>query len=304
MSAAECASTLATMNLHRFDAIVLLVGSTEAVSLKSGQQWAESLGTLLDQVELSTLGGLHTFVVGIPPVSSFSGLPPIFSRLVGGSIRRLNEVSREVCREYELVTFLEFEAPDLPRSGRNTSASYSNWASLIAPSIYLTMARATIQRPSQSAVDEFGRQRALEELNVLDTYPNPAIDRLVLSARNLFGTSSAAVTFLDRQRRWVKSAVGTPLDDSPRSESYCDLAIAEPGIFIVEDTHAEPAVLPSARLQEEVRFYAGYPIEAPSGHRVGVLCIMDDHPHQFGQSESALLRDLALQIQAELWHAR
>jgi hypothetical protein len=303
MTAADCLVALSAMDLSRFDAVVLMVGSSEALGLTRDERWASELGKLLDGIEAQAPAGMHTFVVAIAPVEAIIGIPRIFTGLVGANIRRLNAVSAEVCRDRDNASLLRFDAPPAPLGGRNTSASFGTWAALIAPAIYIRLTSANHAKRVESPVDEVGRQRALDQLNVLDTYGNPKIDRLVESTKNLFGTTSAAVTFLDRNRRFVKSAIGTPRDESPRTESFCDLAIAESGIFVIEDTHREPLMLSSAREYEDVRFYAGFPIEAPSGFRVGVLCIMDDHPRAFGPTESALLRNLALQIQAELWIA-
>ena len=41
-------------------------------------------------------------------------------------------------------------------------------------------------------------------------------------------------------------------------------------------------------------FYAGTPLIAPSGHRIGSLCVLDDRPHQeFAAHNLRILRDLA-----------
>ena len=49
-----------------------------------------------------------------------------------------------------------------------------------------------------------------------------------------------------------------------------------------------------------VRFYAGYPVEAPNGMRVGALCLTDPVPRAFSRADEALLRELALRVQALL----
>lgn len=49
-----------------------------------------------------------------------------------------------------------------------------------------------------------------------------------------------------------------------------------------------------------LRFYAGHPIEAPGGERVGALCLMDTKPRELNQQDRQLLKDLALWVQTEL----
>jgi hypothetical protein len=52
-----------------------------------------------------------------------------------------------------------------------------------------------------------------------------------------------------------------------------------------------------------LRFYAGYPVEAPDGTRIGALCVFGRSPRDPAESESELdvLRELALLAQRELW---
>lgn len=50
----------------------------------------------------------------------------------------------------------------------------------------------------------------------------------------------------------------------------------------------------------QIGFYAGQPLEAPGGHRVGALCIVDDRPRAFSPADRALLVELASWAQREL----
>ncbi len=54
--------------------------------------------------------------------------------------------------------------------------------------------------------------------------------------------------------------------------------------------------------EPNIRFYAGYPIESPDGHRIGALCVMDPQPQRFTDQDSALLRQIAHQVQLRLWN--
>lgn len=301
MTAAECATALAAFDLYRFDAIVLMIGSSEALALTAARKWIAELTLLLDDIEDSTPMGLHTFVVAIPPVRALIDFPRPFAPIVRSSIRRLNAASVAACATRSRVSLLPFELPTAAEDGRNSSADFKLWAALVAPAIDSRLdARVGMARAGEPT-NEFARQSALDDLQIIDTYPNPRIDRLVASARNLFGTTSAAVTFLDHDRRWVKSAVGTDAADTPRVGSLCNLAIEQAGVFIVQDTHQEPHLVNVPGQIGDVRFYAGFPLEAPTGRRVGVLCVMDNAPRAFRAADAALLRELALQVQSELW---
>jgi GAF domain-containing protein len=72
----------------------------------------------------------------------------------------------------------------------------------------------------------------------------------------------------------------------------------------VNDALAHPRLrtLPMVR-DHRVRFYAGYPIETPNGIRIGALCLLDPLPRGFTRADEALLRELALRVQAALGHS-
>ena len=49
-----------------------------------------------------------------------------------------------------------------------------------------------------------------------------------------------------------------------------------------------------------VRFYAGAPITAGNGQKIGMLCVLDHQPRQFTDAERAKLTSLARQVEAEI----
>jgi Stage II sporulation protein E (SpoIIE)/GAF domain len=150
--------------------------------------------------------------------------------------------------------------------------------------------------------DDEARVRALEDLGVLDTGPEQRFDRVTGLARRLFGVASAAITLIDRDRQYVKSTEGVRLLPGPRDEAFCDRTIRQPSTLIIEDASVDGrfAENPLVTGEQHVRFYAGHPLEAPGGHRVGALCLLDDHPRTFSEPERALLQELAEWVQQEL----
>jgi hypothetical protein len=90
------------------------------------------------------------------------------------------------------------------------------------------------------ASNEVARQQALDDLSVIDTEPEARIDLIMTLTRNLFGTSGAAVTFIDHERAWVKSALGMDDLDEPRIGAFCDMTIRQAELFVVEDAALDP----------------------------------------------------------------
>jgi hypothetical protein len=305
MTAARCLAVLSTVDLSRFDAIVLTLGANEALGLSSLHTWRLQLVDLLDHIDNSAYG-VHTFVIGVPSSTSRIHFPQPLARIVDRQVELLNQATADVCAERAGVTLLPFDPPLSAGGGRNSSKSYDGWASLIAPSMWAELDFANGQPKVAQASNEVARQQALDDLSVIDTEPEARIDLIMTLTRNLFGTSGAAVTFIDHERAWVKSALGMDDLDEPRIGAFCDMTIRQAELFVVEDAALDPRFRdhPSVTGEERVRFYAGYPLEAPDGRRVGALCIVDTSPRSFSKREAALLRGLTLRVQHELWFPR
>jgi len=148
-------------------------------------------------------------------------------------------------------------------------------------------------------IDEMARQRALDELGILDTPPEERFDRVVRLAQQLFGVETVAINLIDRDRQWAKSIVGKGSKELPRAASVCTATIETDETLVVPDLTADPRF---ARIAdpEVLQFYAGHPLYAPGGERIGAFCIYDSQPRAFSERESEMLRDLASWVQQEL----
>jgi stage II sporulation SpoE-like protein/GAF domain-containing protein len=158
-------------------------------------------------------------------------------------------------------------------------------------------------RPGPGA-HEAERLHALWDLDVLETGPERRFDRITRLAQRLFGVANASITLIDQDRQHVKSqrAPGLVIEDGPRAEAFCDHTIRGPETLVVEDATSDErfADNPLVTGPAHLRFYAGHPLEAPGGQRVGALCLIDDHPRQLGSAERELLEELASWVEDEL----
>lgn len=150
--------------------------------------------------------------------------------------------------------------------------------------------------------DETLRLATLKSLDILDTAPEERFDRLTRLARRLFGVPIALVSLVDADRQWFKSCDGLPDRERPRSTSFCGHAIVSDDILLVPDAtqdvrfHDNPLVTGDPLL----RFYAGRPLAAGNGTRLGTLCLIDTRPRDFNAEDCALLHDLAKMAEQEL----
>jgi serine phosphatase RsbU (regulator of sigma subunit) len=137
---------------------------------------------------------------------------------------------------------------------------------------------------------------------ILDTPPEERFDRLTRLAQKVFGVPVAAIMLLDNDRVWCKSCAGMPAGDAPRSESFCDSAVALAEMLVVEDARLDVryAGLPAVRGEPGIRFYAGYPIADADGIVVGMFCLVDSEPRTLNARDRELLAELGAWARQEL----
>jgi PAS domain S-box-containing protein len=150
--------------------------------------------------------------------------------------------------------------------------------------------------------DEEERLEALRELEILDTDPESEFDDLALIASQICGTPVSAISLIDRNRQWFKSAVGFEAKETPRDVAFCAHAILQRDLFIVPDALDDPrfSTNPLVKLDPKIRFYAGAPLRTSDGHAVGTLCVIDRTPRQLTEKQESALRALSRQVEAQI----
>jgi diguanylate cyclase (GGDEF)-like protein len=150
--------------------------------------------------------------------------------------------------------------------------------------------------------DEAGRLCTLRSLNVLDTEPEERFDRVTRLARRLFGVPIALVSLVDSHRQWFKSRQGLDACETSRAISFCGHAILGQDLFVVPDAQRDERFADNPLVEGEphIRFYAGYPLSAPNGMKLGTLCLIDREPRHLTEDDRELLRDLAAMVEQEL----
>ena len=156
--------------------------------------------------------------------------------------------------------------------------------------------------PAPIPHDEAARLRALRELLILDTPPEERFDRLVRFAAEEFDCPVALVSLVDEQRQWFKARVGVDACETDRSVSFCAHAILGDDLLVVEDAAADVrfADNPLVTGEPHIRFYAGAPLHAPGGHRLGTLCVIDTRARSLDPMERSILASLRQLVEDEL----
>jgi diguanylate cyclase (GGDEF)-like protein len=150
--------------------------------------------------------------------------------------------------------------------------------------------------------NEIQRIAALRATNLLFTPSEERFDRITRLASRLLGTPIALVSLVADQCQWFKSVQGLDATETRREISFCGHAILGEETFVVENATDDPrfADNPLVAGDPNIRFYAGHPLHAEDGSRVGTLCVIDRNPRQFTPDQLEVLRDLAALVETEL----
>jgi GAF domain-containing protein len=151
--------------------------------------------------------------------------------------------------------------------------------------------------------DEKERLEVVHRMAILDTKPESRFDVLTNEAVEKLKVPISTVSILDSKREWFKSCVGLDQKEGERAVSFCGHALLAKDMFIVNDTlkDARFADNPMVTGFPFIRFYAGIALlDYDTGKAIGVFCVKDTKPRNFGLEETSILVDLAERAEEEL----
>jgi diguanylate cyclase (GGDEF)-like protein len=130
-------------------------------------------------------------------------------------------------------------------------------------------------------------------------------ERITRVARRALQAPVAAITLLNEEKQWFKSAAGWGIAELPRAHSICRLTVEENRLVtianLVEDerTAQSPIVVSAPRF----RAYAGYPLVDQHNNVAGTFCVLALQPREFTAADRQTIADLAAMSQRELLSA-
>jgi len=150
--------------------------------------------------------------------------------------------------------------------------------------------------------NEAERIATLHNLNILDTPRHDRFDRYTRISARIFDMPIAVISLVDRYRQWFKSTEGFDGEETPRKISFCGHAILGDDVFEIRNTRRDARFRDNPLVvgQPHIRFYAGAPLEAPNGHKLGTLCLIDRVPRRLSDEEKTMLKNLADMVVSEI----
>ncbi|MDR6972163.1 GAF domain-containing protein [Leifsonia shinshuensis] len=286
---------------ERYDAVVLSATIPDAIRMAEPARWETHLRSLLTRAHTAE----RTVIwLGAQPIRSIRSYDSAAGAIAQEHAERLNAIARRVCRETG-THFVPLGAPPRGDSGRHrTPADYLFWARQIADVLAPALQEHAVRR-ADPAVDASDRVGAIERLKLSGRRGDARLDEIVGTAKRTLGTDIAMFTVLDDQKEWPLASTGSVLQSIPIEQSACIHTIQTADGMVVPNAVEDGRFAGSSLVTGPagLRYYAGYPVEAPDGTRIGALCVFGRSPREREEGEADLdvLRELALLAQRELW---
>ena len=150
--------------------------------------------------------------------------------------------------------------------------------------------------------NELRRLAFLHSLNILDTPIEEPYERITRILCRVLDVPMAAVSLVDEQRQWFKSAQGTSIIEMNRQDSFCSHTILKKAIMTVPDARMDDKFKQIKLVQDDphVVFYSGFPIEIADGINIGALCVFDTKLREFSSQDLQFLEDVSKTAASEM----
>ena len=149
---------------------------------------------------------------------------------------------------------------------------------------------------------ERARTEALHRFGILDTPAEQAFDDLTALAAQICDTRMSTISMIDIDRQWFKSRLGVEEKETRREISFCEHALAQPDVMVVDDLAADPRFESNPMVVggPKFRFYAGAPLITGDGIAIGTLCVLDVRPRTLRSDQRDALQMLARLVMSQL----
>ncbi|RXH42703.1 hypothetical protein XH94_00990 [Bradyrhizobium zhanjiangense] len=155
------------------------------------------------------------------------------------------------------------------------------------------------------------RVDALKATGVLEGDKREALDALAKRAADVFNTSVAVITTIDKDHEYFVGQSGklpdAITDDTgtllpmEREHAICNYVVANDETLVVSDIERDPRFADNKAIEQwNVRFYAGAPLRAGDGLIIGALCVLDSKPRTMEENEVQLLETMAADVVATI----
>lgn len=157
------------------------------------------------------------------------------------------------------------------------------------------------------AISNPERLAALRATHLLDTPAEEEFDQLTRIAAKLLEAPIALVSLVEKDRQFFKSCTGTIPEpfrsETPLSHSFCKHAVASGEPLVIDDARRHPLVQDNPAVRDlGVVAYLGIPLITPEKQALGTLCVLDNKPRPWSESQVEHLQSLATAVMSTIMH--
>ncbi len=152
-------------------------------------------------------------------------------------------------------------------------------------------------------LNEDARLQALAEYGLGPDEMQVDVGPILRIISDLFGVPTVLLSLVEQYRQFFAARLGLDVCETGRDVSFCAHALELGDLLVIPDARLDPRFSANSLVTGApfIRFYAGVPLQAPSGHLIGTLCIIDDKPHSLFSAENrATLRYFATLVTEKL----
>jgi GAF domain-containing protein len=147
-------------------------------------------------------------------------------------------------------------------------------------------------------------KKEAQRLNAMKRYlkqfPEAAgkLQDIVALATQITGVPVAFITLMDKDVQWITVKHGFPVEQMPRSTSFCTHTIEQDDVMVVPNAIIDERFVnnPLVIYPPSVKYYAGISLRSSEGHAVGTLCVMDVETHHLTGDQLEALKALSRQV--------
>jgi GAF domain-containing protein len=301
MNVRSALSWIGDRDLRHTDAVVLMIGTNDALRLTDLHTWEQELYDLLAGIESRAGRDAVVVLAGIPPIAAFGAYTGIVARLTEGHRQRLNASARRIAAARH-VAYVDLPEP-VASVEEAPVAAYRELAALlaadVAPRIRATRPDAVARPAQQDRVWEWSGASTFVEL--ARTGGDSELRRLTEQAQKSFGVELAVVSLAEGDRLYHGTNTDVIPASVPLELSFCRYTVESGEPVVIPDTGKDSRFEGNPLVDVSfINFYAGYPLRASDGHVIGSFCLQGSQPRRQSAVALDLLRQLALEAEEVL----
>lgn len=305
MSIESAVAWLGDRDLTDYDAVVVVMGMSDAVRLTPLAVWQAGLERLLAHIREGVRYQAPIVMAGIQSVTSEPQYRGVIAALGQRRADAMNDVSERVVGSFVNSAFVRLARPEYqPERPFGSPQTYRAWAAELAaaaaPLLEERRARGAERRRSKVEPRSWQWPAAPAVLEAAAERGTPELRRLVDAAKIECGVALAVVTLLEGDRMWFAAASADTPVAIPLELSY-DLHVPNDRALVVPNAMADPRFKTNPFIaQSHLPFYAGHPIHDLQGRMIGTFCVLAPQSRPAGSIRLNVLANYAAQAEVEL----